>query len=202
MPFKPHPSAVSRRRKPGYRRAFWQLSVGLLCLLVAGEAFPRDERQVAYAVKAALIFKLAKFIDWPKNVVQSETLHFCLVGPDRFGTSLKTLVRKPVKGMQVINLGGRGEETGLDGCQIVFFSDDNPEKQQTLLLQYGRHPMMTISDQPGFLQRGGMLYLGRKGKKMAITINRSAVQRSGLQVSALLFQLSLVVTDDLPGRDR
>ena len=58
--------------------------------LIAGAAMPRVEAQgvpLEYQVKAAYLFNLAKFVDWPPSA-GSGPLTICVARPDPFGTAL------------------------------------------------------------------------------------------------------------------
>ena len=49
-----------------------------------------------YEVKAAYIFNFAKFIEWPDNYIDSDTLYLCVYKNDPFGIILeKTIIPAP-----------------------------------------------------------------------------------------------------------
>ncbi len=56
-----------------------------------------------------------------------------------------------------------------------------------------RHPVLTISDYPGFVDIGGMIGFVNKDNRVRLEINLPAAQRARLHISAKLIEVSLRV---------
>ncbi|MEO5368323.1 MAG: YfiR family protein [Magnetococcus sp. WYHC-3] len=166
-----------------------------LCCLASATLLAGDtDNDLEYAFKSAVLAKLVRFVEWPVESAPVDTVTLCLAGPDPFGRSLEVLSQKQVKGMrlQVRSLGEAPRS--LDGCHLVFFNMDS-RSGKTLLERCEERGVLSVGDRPGFLEAGGMVHLQLVERKIQISVNRSAVERSPLHVSALIYQLARVVTD-------
>ncbi|MCU7879030.1 MAG: YfiR family protein [Candidatus Thiodiazotropha sp. (ex Lucinoma borealis)] len=56
-----------------------------------------------YKLKAALIYKLTKFIEWPDQQMEQPEHNFgiCLLGEDNFGEALDALQERKVKDLPI-----------------------------------------------------------------------------------------------------
>jgi hypothetical protein len=85
----------------------WKIALGLgVCLaLIAGTAsIAADAPASEYAVKAAIIHKIAKFVTWPAAIDENPTdgLSICLPDSDPIGPSLEALSGEFVHGRIIV----------------------------------------------------------------------------------------------------
>ena len=160
---------------------------------------PRPEQSpLEYPIKAAFLYNLAKFVEWPP-VRDSGPILLGVVGRDAFGVTLEQILQgKNLDGRPLlIRHLARSEE--LKSCHIVLIAEAEKGRLAEIL---GSLPdtssVLTVSEIEGFAQRGGMVYLVIENKKVRFEVNLSTVSRAGLKISARLLQLASVVHD----RDR
>jgi hypothetical protein len=159
-------------------------SLLLLSLGGAGVAHAVDAAQ-EYALKAAFIYNFAKFIDWPKPVTGS--FNICLVGRDNFGGSLDSLERKTVKDLPIrVQRGVVGE--GLRQCQMLFFGDRGVSARE--LAQYAEQGTLTLADQEGFLDLGGIFLLAQEQNRLVFDVNLETARRANFSISSRLLRLA------------
>ena len=75
-----------------------------------------------YDMKAAYLYNLAMFTEWPQNASNSptnNTVRLCILGEDSFGASLNNLSRSRNTGMK-IQLSYLTDAKQADFCQILF----------------------------------------------------------------------------------
>lgn len=178
------------------RRRAWPLV--LAWALGLGQAGPAAWSAVPeYDVKAALIYKISKFVHWPEAAIAGANgaLRLCIVGRDDFGASIDALKGQKVQGqsMQVERL--PKPEQPLGGCQIVFVSRSEAERLPAVLGALNGVPALTISDIDGFAAQGGMIGFATRDGKLSFQVNPAASGRAGLEIGAQLLQLATLVEE-------
>jgi len=148
-----------------------------------------------YLVKAAMIYKLAKFVVWPRSGEGAEASEFgvCVLGRDPFGSALAALEGKSIGEAAVRVRYYPRAEAGLFACRILFLAQEQKGQLDELLPKLRGKPILTISDFERFAERGGMVELSPASNRVSIVINQSVVRQAGLQVAAPLLSLATVI---------
>lgn len=172
-----------------------------LCLLLLFATLPFQATAAGpaisaeYKLKAALIYKLTRFVEWPATV--SSKLHnnfgICLLGRDDFGRELDLLEGRMVGDATIsIHRFNQSESIGTQ-CQLVFISGSKQAFLRPILRSLGQNPILTIGDSVGFAEKGGMIQLTRDGKRIVFSINLQRANISGLKIAAPLLRLATIV---------
>ena len=183
---------VCRRLAAMVRQLSGMVSALALLLLMPGIALSQMEAGNEAAVKVAFLYNFFKFIDWPQNVGDTDEFRLCFSSPDAFGETLTALQGKSVndKPLSIVRSISPKE---LKTCHMLFISaDDNPA---SYLRQLKNLQVVSVSDQAGFVDKGGILGLVRDGNRLAFEINLDAAQTQGLHISAQLLKLAKTVAD-------
>ncbi len=181
-------------RTSGSRGARW---APLAFALALGAAQVAVTPVPEYAVKAALIFKIGKFVRWPDAALQANagTLHVCIVGRDDFGEDIDALAGQRLQGQSIAIDRLPHPEQSASGCTIVFISRSEHARLPAVLAALAGHPALSVSDIDGFAAQGGMVGLATQGGRVSFQINPAAATRAGLEIGAQLLQLATVVGD-------
>lgn len=159
-------------------------------LLLAGPASAQTE----YQVKAAILYNIARFVDWPVTRRGQTAVNLCILGSDPFGREIDVLDGKPVgTGVLKIRRIGRPEETGI--CNMLFIPQAEAARLPSLLASVKDRPVLTITETPGAAERGAVLNLFLEQNRIRFEINVDAVQRSGLTISSQLLKLARITHD-------
>ena len=146
----------------------------------------RDDVQVVY------LFNFAKFVRWPEGSGQGP-LTICVAGQKGYVESLGRLV----KGEQVDGrpLGVKGVHGAGDvgGCDIVFLGDGAKDQIDAVVAATAGKPVLTVSDQEGFLERGGMIQFVVIGNRVRFSVDLGPAQRSGIGLSSELLKVAVAV---------
>lgn len=176
------------------KRKFVSLLLSCACVpTLSAWAEPSASREAS--IKAVLIFKMVKFIDWPTEIAQAgESLQLCALGDSPVSTLLATLnipsVRgRPVKYRKVTTLSG----LELKGCHVLYLPDAARDSNTAQVVGPRMRGLLTISDAPNFIHRGGMVGLVRQENKVTFEINLTIAREEGLQPSAQLLELATLV---------
>ncbi|WP_172806743.1 YfiR family protein [Endozoicomonas arenosclerae] len=141
-------------------------------------------------VKTAIVYKLTKFVTWPKK---KQSLTLCILGEGTINSELTKINRK-------ISMGRRLSVTHKDLnapvdklCDILYIHNVDQASSSKITNNLKGKPILTISDSRSFAEQGGLIGLARKGKKINFTINKSSADASGLNISSQLKNLAKVI---------
>lgn len=168
----------------------------LACVPTTTCAFAQDAPS-EYQVKAAVLFNLAKFVDWPVAAfaTQQSPFNICILGDDPFGSALDQIVSgKKIEGRDVVVLRKRRTEN-LRICEILFVSRSEDKALGEVLNSMTGAMVLVIGESTDFAGRGGGIQFYMEDSKVRFRVNVDAVQRSHLVLSAKLLALAAIVHD-------
>jgi hypothetical protein len=150
-----------------------------------------------YDVEAVYLYNFAKFVRWPANV-QQQTLDICIAGRREYTDTLTRIVAGE-------KIGGRPLATRTvlkpedeAGCDILFLGATDKAHFDSLLAAAAGKPVLTVSDTPGFLERGGMIQFQTIGNRVRFSVDLRPVARSGLELSSELLKVAVSVSGQTP----
>jgi hypothetical protein len=120
-----------------------------------------------------------------------------VAAPPAFSAALeKTVAGEQVAGraLEVRRITQPEEE---DGCAILFIESQR-ERAGELLRGAVAKPMLTVSDAPDFLDRGGMIQFEVVQHRVRFSVNLNAVSRGNLAMSSELLKVALSVRGSAP----
>ncbi len=172
-------------------------AIGLAALLLvhpanvgAESAASREDR-----IKAALVFKLVKFVDWPAAMMAGkEPIQICSFGDSPVAEALSAVDGRPARDRtaQFRKLGALSAAEAK-GCHVLFVAGNAREIAGGLPSAARGRGVLTVSDGPDFARRGGMIGLARGENRVAFEINLRAARDSGLEPGAPLLELATIV---------
>jgi hypothetical protein len=167
----------------------WLLAVSFPAQIIA--APPTEE----YKLKAALIYKLSKFVVWPDLAVTGDNGSFgiCVLGEDPFGTAIDALEDRKTSGRS-IRIHRFAQSEAVDRrCRILFVSESKRPFLRPILEKLRRLPILTVGDMNSFAYEGGMMQFTRRGNHSEFRINPQSAKQSGLEIAAPLLEIAEVV---------
>ncbi len=156
----------------------------LALLLVPAVAQPRE-----YQIKSAFVLNFLKFVEWPS---EKETLVVGVLGEHAISGELKALEAKTVRGkkVSVVPLKSVGDARS---CAAVFVAETEASKVEAIVTGLKGLSVLTISDIPGFTEKGGAIGLVTERNRVRFAINSKALDAAGLKASSKLLQLAVAV---------
>ncbi|WP_160300756.1 YfiR family protein [Kiritimatiella glycovorans] len=147
-----------------------------------------------YQVKAAFLYNFLLYVEWPETCFKDEQTPFRLMvcGEDPFGAVLIRAAERGVKQRPLRILHGRQRPEG-SRVHAVFIARSEAVRMETLLEEFGRRGVLTVSDAPGFVLRGGMIELVVREGKVRFLVNREAAEHADLEFSSHLLRLAMEV---------
>ncbi len=179
-----------KQRPAGRLKLIMLFLLGLL--LTAPYSSLAEEASREYMIKAAYVYRIAQFVDWPDSGATSAPLGVCILGEDPFGSAIDYIVEKTSKG-RGFSLNRFASPESLNGCHVLFISASETVHLEAILGGLEGRSVLTVSDVREFVRCGGMVGLVNRQGKIGLEINQGAAEAAGLQISAKLLELSRVV---------
>ncbi|MHC4074831.1 MAG: YfiR family protein [Planctomycetota bacterium] len=175
-----------------------------------------------YEIKAVYLYNFLLFVHWPDEQSSStgagssrgsaaevksadgrsdseQVLTIGIVGDDPFGDAFAQVEGKLIKSKQktlIIKRFGRyRKELDLYQCQLLFISPSERDNYKTILESLNGCAMLTVADNKGFLECGGMINLVKIEKKIRWEINQRPVRKAGLRLSSQLLRNAVRVVE-------
>lgn len=194
------PSGRLIRRVCRHRTA---TAIRMLLLLLSCQvsfALP-DSIEREQKIKAAYLYHLAQFIDWPEShaLKTSPNINICSPGSSPFSNYLQNLSQRKAKGRE-IHLRQVNKNSVDPACNIIFF-DANNELSPKILESYAANGTITVGEQQAFIDHGGLIALPTVENHVRLLINFDKAKATGLYVSANLLEVATLVSA-APAKDR
>lgn len=192
------PSGLRRPDPAGKSRHVRRLYAGILIgLLLLGPAHADTPAGREYALKAASLHALLRFIEWPATAFKTSppTLTICVLGVDPFGPILdKTIAGKTANdtALAVIRL---DQVKNATACNILFISSSERSRLRLILDALRGSRVLTVGDTDRFIEMGGMINLYMQQGAVRFEINEHALDRPGWKISSKLLSLGKIVSE-------
>jgi hypothetical protein len=175
--------------------------VALLALATAvGAAAPLDRARaqpssLEYAVKAAYLYKVAPFIEWPASAFPGGGGPFsiCVQGADPFGAALDQAVAGQRVGVHPITVRRMDAVSADSGCQILYAGGSRRQSVIDALRTVRGAPVLTVTDGERPPAGRGVIHFVLKDGRVRFDIDDQAASENGLSISAKLLSLALSV---------
>lgn len=141
-------------------------------------------------IKTAIIYKITKFISWPKK---TQNLTICVLGEGSINNELHKINRKNTMGRR-LSVTHRNANSPFEKlCDALFMHNIDNTTVKSVLKRLEGKPVLTISDIRSFVDYGGMIGLKRSGKKINFSINNTSATGAELSISSKLLKLAKTV---------
>jgi hypothetical protein len=147
-----------------------------------------------YQIKAAVLYKAAKFVTWPEGSFQPREQRFvvCVVGPEYVLRAFASIEKRPLQGRALTVRRVGGDILDLRRCDAAFFAQESGQDVDYALRGLADSPILTVGETEDFTRRGGILSLITRDDKTQFTIGLAASKRAGLTISSQLLHLATV----------
>lgn len=139
---------------------------------------------IEHQVKAAYLINFARFVEFPAAVHAATEFTICIEGSAEVHQALAPLQGQQVAG-RTIEI--RDSRPVGSRCRIAFIGSSVAAN-----LDVGAPDgVLTVSDAPRFIERGGMIELVLRDGRLRFRVNRDAAQAAGLRVPPQILQLAV-----------
>jgi hypothetical protein len=166
----------------------------LLLLLLPPAARAQDGAPSENAVKAAYLYKLRNYVEWPARAGPGAEAGIAIgiVGAADVAERLLQIpaVRQGRDGVVVKRL--RGDDP-LDGINILFVGDDAWRRSQAMIARAASQSILVVSESDNALAGGSVVNFRHLDEHVRFEISLDAADRSGLKLSSRLLALAVTV---------
>lgn len=154
--------------------------------------FPVLCQQDAVNVRAAYLFNILKYVNWPQD--QSE-IKVTVLADDRTSSVLIQVVNGKKIGGRDIRVLKHSSNVDLDSADVLYVRQGfevsfRPAVDR--LLRRQNHPILTIGETEQFLSYGGMFSLLRSIDRIQLEANADAIEATSLKISSGLLNIATI----------
>lgn len=168
-----------------------------LPLSLRGQSFPE------YEAKAALLYQVASFVDWPGDALSVADSSFTIgvYGRDPFEAYIDALEGRTVRGRPV-RIRRFTDLEDLTETHILFIGAFEREQVIRVLGLVAGMPVLTVGEGEDFAELGGIIRWYVRDDRLRLEVNRCAAERAGLRISSRLLRVATLTPEDCPMRGR
>jgi len=196
-----------------------------ILLAAVGKDTSKSPEEIEYGIKAAFIYNFMKFVEWPadKKTAQDQEqgqlapMVIGILGDNPFGEAFDPILDKRIgeRGIQLVHIQGyqaflnknRNRQNALTDyqkmnqslirqCDILFICTSEKENIKQLLSMTNNAAVLTVSDLPGFAEKGGIVGFVKEKNKVRFEINLKEATRSNIKVRSQLLSLARKIYKD------
>jgi hypothetical protein len=159
-----------------------------LAMLPTLHAAPPNE----YALKSVFLYNFCRFIDWPDFAFNSPTepLVIGVLGDDPFGSMLDEAVQGEHFHGRRIQIEHYRSPREIGHCHLLFVTGPETARMNEILAAVAGKSIVTVGENEGFMQRGGMIALAADRNRVRLLINPDALRMAKLDVSSKLLRVA------------
>jgi YfiR/HmsC-like len=144
------------------------------------------------ALKAALLMKILPFIQWPTNAFASTNDPMVIVVID--AADIHDQIRKYAAGQTI---GGHPVEVhrslaDTERIHVLFVGREHRRGLDDLTSRIADRPVLTVGEQTGFADTGGIVNILVKDQRPSLEISREAASRVGIRFNSNLALLKSI----------
>lgn len=169
-----------------------QIVLALFLLISCHDVSAQARKPAEYEVKAAYLYNFGKFVRWPA-APPADVFVMCVLGQNPFGSALDATVNgESIEGKRLI-VRYVTAAAEASKCRILFVSGSEDRRLDSILAELSKHPVLTVSDIPDFVDRGGDIEFVQQGEKIRFKVNLTATQQAGLVLSSDLLKVAVSI---------
>jgi hypothetical protein len=164
--------------------------------LLLASAWPAasDANELELRVRAAFLYNLAKFVEWPAQSLNDTHINICVLRGTDFEGVLRQEIEGKSVGTRVVAVMSVAPFENKSACQILHLEESLPrDDMQEILRTLADKPVLTVGHRPGFTRDGGILRLKRDQGRLRFEIALPSGREAGLNFSSKLLRVAELV---------
>jgi hypothetical protein len=159
-----------------------------------------DDMPLDYQVKAAFLVNFPKYVDWPAGVFAetNSPITVGIFGDDNVAGEFANMIEggRSVGGRPILlKRINREDQIGTD-CQILFIANSERQRVPAILEKIKGAGVLTVGESDDFLEKGGIINLVHRDRKIRLQVNLGAAGKARLKISSRL----LIAADVVKGK--
>jgi hypothetical protein len=171
------------------------LLVATVLLVSGGVRAGASEAQA----KAALLYNLLAFVEWPPGAGEEKTFVIGVAGDDDVLDALKPLAGQIVKRHAVVVREVRDEDDPTI-CHVLYLAAARDGTAASMLRRVGSAPVLTVGDGSDFAKQGGIVFVAFDNSRLRFDVSLTNANKAQLKISSKVLGMARTVTSDGPPR--
>jgi hypothetical protein len=162
------------------------------CLLLPPALSANTPSSEEDAIQAAFLFNFLKFVEWPPEVFDDpeSPIIICTVGESPLITTVQALEGKRTRQRPLIIKRYDAVKTA-QRCHVLLVSESAGKgAYPAIASRLKGTSVLTVGNQEGFAEKGGMIEMYSAENKIRFNINLSSAKQSSLKISSQLLKLA------------
>jgi hypothetical protein len=178
------------------------LALVLAWCMTAESAKSSDNTPMEYEVKAAYIYYLAKFVNWPDTAfaAQNEPIVIGVFGDDAFGSMLKLIVKSKRAQNHPINVQLLKRPADCRNCHMIFISTSELKRFRQIYESLQEQSVLIVTEADTNSSSKGIVNFFMEAGKVQFEVDIARAEKAGLQVSSKLLRLARGATANPLGK--
>lgn len=144
-----------------------------------------------HEVRALYLYNFTKYLEWPASNTASNTpFVFGFLGECPVREALQRVVESRSVGNRPVIIQGFTNVTDLAACDVLYVRQEDMTRWDRIRQMLGNKPVLTVGEQNGFLNGGGMIEFVRRDIHVRFRVNAPVLRQSGLTVSSKLLAIA------------
>ncbi|MDO8539808.1 MAG: YfiR family protein [Opitutaceae bacterium] len=189
------------RRRGGFARwprVFAFVGLVFACMLAGGKARASEAQEAA--VKAAGLFKIISFVEWPASAFSTSDapLVVGVVGRDPIANLIESFAEGETWHGRKVVVRPFSSSRMTGECHVLFVGLSEQSNWSNIRSQCVARPILTISDASQFARMGGIVQLATERNRLHLIVNVGVARESGVTISSKVLRLAEIVGDPRP----
>ena len=178
-------------------RPIRSMALAWLCFLLSAGALlsaegpPPSEDQV----KAAILFNLTKYVDWPAQSFANTNspLILGILGEDNFGDDFRRMVeQKSINGRKLL-VRHLASSEGAQAVHLLFISASEAGHLDHIFATLAHRSVLTVGESREFAAHSGIIAFEVAQRRLRLRINLAAASAASLTISSQLLRQAVIV---------
>lgn len=147
-----------------------------------------------HEIKAAIIYHILHFVNWPEKSVSlsKKKLVLGILGENPFGDMFDSVRGESIFGKRfdIRFIPSPLSYDKVAGCHALYISQSETEQLTQIISILKGSGAITISDIEQFIDRGGMVGLVPTGGKIRFEINKTSIDGEKIKIAARVLRLA------------
>lgn len=165
--------------------------VATLTMLICVSAFRVQAVDTDELIRASIIEKIARFIEWPEW--EGERFNLCVVEKTGLLPALQNyyetvlLANKPVSLLTFRSL------APPRNCQAFFLGEENMDDLPMIMQLIDNKPVLVVAEKKAAVEQGTHVDFFTEDNRLHLEVNRKSLESSGFKVSYHLLKVARIV---------
>jgi hypothetical protein len=171
------------------------LTLLILCCVGCPPSLGQPSNPSEYQVKAAFLYNLTKFIEWPQGVLDDPAAPFNIgvLGESPMYAAVSAISENTIKDHK-LNIKHLTPESDLENCQILFI-DRTVNEVDKILYRLNGQKTLIVGEMQDFNQIGGLVNFIIINNRIGFEINQKRAEQAGFTISSKLLALARITPD-------